>query len=242
MLLDGKQIRESTINQAKLDLVDPLAGNDAATKNYVDNTKSIERINTTNKGMNPTASISIANNYVKVAIDPISSLKDTNSSTEVYYNSTKVKLGPNEPFEFRDALGLTARNIGYEEQGDYLYVNTFLTGYDISTDDTFDFNYLVSGTISDYNPSGNIIVPSFTSPSTAPTASSGNNIVYTATSDAIEAKFMVEDDDNTSVTIDYNTGMMSGGSSASIGIYSITLRTGNVFGVSNKFYLSWHVV
>ena len=62
--------------------------------------------------------------------------------------------------------------------------------------------------------SNNIITPVFTSATQAPDSDVTDPIVYTATSSTANVNFFVEDDDGTGVTIDYNTGVMTGGAAA----------------------------
>lgn len=146
MLISGKQIKDLTITQNKLNLVTPIAPADAATKEYVDNHRSVERLNTEDRNMNLSGIVPEGvNSYVSVPVNDITSDKLTNSTIEVYVNTTKVDVGPSEPFQFRSQLGVI-RDIGDEEQGDSLFVNTLLSGYGLDTTDTIDFNYIISQT------------------------------------------------------------------------------------------------
>lgn len=86
---------------------------------------------------------------------------------------------------------------------------------------------------------GNVITPIFTSANVASYITMGNPITYTATSSTSNVKFIVQDDDGSAVTINYNTGIMTGGTTALVGTYTIILRCGNTLGLSAKFNLSW---
>lgn len=87
----------------------------------------------------------------------------------------------------------------------------------------------------------NIIQPIINSAASAPNATVGNDIVYTATSDTDFTSFIVEDDDGTGITFIGNGPVLQGGSGAGVGTYTLVLRTGNVFGVGPRFNLSWEV-
>ena len=150
MQIDGKQIKNLTITQSKLNLTTPLLDYDAATKeyvdNYVDNNKSVERINVTDKNMSISSTIPPnVNSFVIVSgLNAISSDKLIDSAIDVYINTAKVDIGPGEPFQFQPSGGGTPRAIGSEEQGDELYVNTELLGYGLDNEDKVDFNYIIS--------------------------------------------------------------------------------------------------
>lgn len=148
MKIDGKQIKDLTITQSKLNLTSPILDNDAATKEYVDGNKSVEKINVSDKGMSVSGNVpNGVNTYVLVnGINPISSDKVKGSYIEVFLNTTKVDLGPNEDFQFQPNGGGSPRSLGEEEKDDQLYVNTLLLGYGLDSTDTIDFNYIISDT------------------------------------------------------------------------------------------------
>lgn len=83
--------------------------------------------------------------------------------------------------------------------------------------------------------------PSLVSPSSAASVLAGLPIVYTAISDMTDSKWVMVDDGGTGVSIDYDTGVMSGGASAPAGQYNILIRAASVWGVSGVFPVSWTV-
>lgn len=82
---------------------------------------------------------------------------------------------------------------------------------------------------------------SMTSPSTAPTKTQGQSISYRARSDAPDPLFYIVNDGGTGVTINAETGNMSGGNSASVGVHTITLESANAIGTTGNFNLTWEV-
>ena len=83
--------------------------------------------------------------------------------------------------------------------------------------------------------------PTISSPSIAATVDQGQNISYRLMSTAGDSKFMITDAGGTGIVVNYESGVMFGGATATAGSYTIKCRAGNVFGISNEFDLSWSV-
>lgn len=69
------------------------------------------------------------------------------SHVKVYVNGVEVNAGGNiYPYDcyFSHDGGITVRLLGDEKQGDYLYWNSSIAGYQLDNIDLIDFNYLIS--------------------------------------------------------------------------------------------------
>lgn len=82
---------------------------------------------------------------------------------------------------------------------------------------------------------------SITSPSVAPSKTQGQSISYRARTDAPDPLFYIVNDGGTGVTINAETGTMSGGDAAPVGIYTITLECANAIGTTGNFNVTWEV-
>lgn len=72
------------------------------------------------------------------------------SHVKVFINGVEVSVGGNiYPFDcyFSQDDGLTVKILGDEKQGDKLYWNGSIAGYQLDTIDLIDFNYLISNII-----------------------------------------------------------------------------------------------
>lgn len=83
--------------------------------------------------------------------------------------------------------------------------------------------------------------PEVTSSNVATSQAAGVGITYTATSDVPQAKWLLVDDFSIGLTIDYDTGVVSGGAGASAGSYMFEVIAADVFGRSEGLLVSWDV-
>lgn len=226
MKTHGKQIKDKSILQDQLELTSPLTNSDAATMDYVLMNISKERYSTSNKNMKVGTNLPILNSYVEIDIDSIGDLKQPQSTVEVFINTVKVDVGPSYSFQFRNSDNTIIRNIGETKKGDYLYVNTDMLGYEITTDDIFDFNY---------------IIPEFSSSDTTYSLV-GEILSYTATSETQGVDFILLDSGGVKNTnIDFNTGYLTGAPKSFTSSNTLILSNANVFGQSDPFNLTWIV-
>jgi hypothetical protein len=77
---------------------------------------------------------------------PINNHPKVGSFVKVFVNGLEVNVGGKvTPYDcyFSSDNGLTARIIGDEKYGDYLYWNTSIAGYNLDVTDFIDFEYLI---------------------------------------------------------------------------------------------------
>lgn len=145
MSIKGKQILDSTITQSKLDLVNPIALQDAATKDYVDNTKSVEYNSIADKdipALLTTTNGDLASNQ-DVSVQPVSG-----TGVDVYVNGIKIPVGAaSADYAYFSPDGLYKRITGNERVEDLLYWNGNTTPYQLDILDELDFVYLISNKI-----------------------------------------------------------------------------------------------
>ena len=155
----GKQIDSNTLNQNKFNInYSSITFDDAATtqqwvESFVDNMMQNVHYNRLNLGMSALAtptpgSLATSLHIVEYPI----------SSVAVYINGVLMNSGgKNAPFDcyFSGDSGVTARVLGTEQKGDYLYWNN--SDFKLDTDDQVDFVFLVNYDYSILNPGGTYI-------------------------------------------------------------------------------------
>ena len=144
MKIKGKQIKDDTITQDNLNLSYPSGNTDAATKEYVDSNISVEHLALSNKDMIALSTIGVTGVTLacatRVLENPVSE-----SQMRVLINNIPIDVGPGKEAFFSDDSGVTARPVGEVALDDYLYWNSPNALYDLETNDSIDFEYLIHG-------------------------------------------------------------------------------------------------
>ena len=99
-------------------------------------------------------------------------------------------------------------------------------------------NQLIINRIADSASGSAPEVYSITSSSSAPDIFTNEDIDYTITTDAPGATFLLVDSDGTSASVDFDTGVISGLNGSTPGSYTLTVKAGNVVGVTPDFDIS----
>lgn len=145
--IGGKQISNNTITQEKLNLVQPTYDYDAATKEYVDNIKSVEMLSTANINMFALDTLD-ETGYVLACSTPILQEPLTNSEVKVLINNVNVTVGFGEFCYFSGDGGVTPKTDSNVEIGDYLYWVSANSNYELEIDDLVSFEYIISTSMS----------------------------------------------------------------------------------------------
>lgn len=147
--LQGKQISDNTITQNNLNLLTPNSGDtkSGATVDYVnyyvDINKSVEHLSINNKDM--AALSTVGHTGVTLACNtPILEQPLSNSYITVTINNIIVEVGPTKCCFFSGDSGITARNVGDAQMGDYLFWNMGVAVYALESDDRIDFDYIIT--------------------------------------------------------------------------------------------------
>lgn len=143
MYISGKQLLDNTIIQDKVSLTTPNSGDtlSGATVEYVNMYGAGNNLSYSIGNLNMSASTTAQDG--DLACDYILS-ENPKSLIKVYVNGIEVSIGYGECCYFSGDGGTTARGIGTEIYGDYLYWNGSIAGYQLSSvdGDVIDFIYL----------------------------------------------------------------------------------------------------
>jgi hypothetical protein len=143
MKVSGKQILESTITQEKVSLTTPNSGDtlSGATVDYVNLYGSGNNLTYSNSNLSMSASTTSSDGDLACSVAILDIPK---SLVRVYVNGIEVTIGNGESCYFSNDNGVTAKDIGEETIGDYLYWNGSISGYQLSSvdGDIIDFIYL----------------------------------------------------------------------------------------------------
>lgn len=143
MPVKGKQFVDNTIPQEKLDLIDPIDSDDAATKNYADNNRSVEIASISNKNMSGNDTLTAIQDFPVAVNEAITDVPAVGTKVDVIVNGEKVNIGAGLDGYFSPD-GTTIRGRGDVEQGDILYWNKNGSKFNLDTTDLIDFNYMIS--------------------------------------------------------------------------------------------------
>lgn len=143
MPVKGKQFIDRTITQNKLNLIDPTLANDAATKKYADNNRSVELSSSSNKNMTANDTLNGVGDFPIAVNVAISDMPTTNTKVDVLINGEKARIGDGLDGYFSPD-GIIIRERGEATQGDYLRWNKLGAKFNLDDTDKIDFNYLIS--------------------------------------------------------------------------------------------------
>lgn len=142
MKIKGKQLENSSITQKKLNLVTSQTPTAIATVEYV-NLSGGTKYELSKNNLNMPALITTVNGDLACIYEiydiPVSLIR-------VFLNGLELNVGgKTTPYDcyFSGDSGTTARTSGTEQQGDFLYWNTTVAGYNLDTSDILSFDYMV---------------------------------------------------------------------------------------------------
>jgi hypothetical protein len=142
MKVKGKQLENSAISQKKLNLTTSQSLSSIATVEYV-NLSGGTKLELSKNNLNMPA-LSTTTDGDLACIYEIYDVPE--SFVRVFLNGLELNAGgKTSPYDcyFSGDSGTTARDSGQEQQGDKLYWNTSVAGYNLDIDDILDFNYMV---------------------------------------------------------------------------------------------------